>query len=272
VRPPFEARVSLPLAALVAWAALGGLLLPSTYARETASWAAQGTGQDWVDLLLVAPALAIAGVRTIRGSRRARLVLGGALVYTAYSFLLYAFSVHFNSLFLVYCAALGLSFFGLLALLLGLLGEDARRWYRGPVPARPTGVFLLVIAAGFGLLWLGQVVPALLSGRDPTGLREIGLPTNPVHVLDLALLLPALAVTGGSLLRGRPVGYALAPILLAFSVFMSLALAGMALVMQSRGVGPGAGLAILTSGIAMASAALLYAFLAQVADDAGAER
>src|SRR5215468_10811882 len=43
VRPPLEARVSLPLAALVAWAALGGLLLPSTYARETPSWAAQGT-------------------------------------------------------------------------------------------------------------------------------------------------------------------------------------------------------------------------------------
>jgi hypothetical protein len=37
--------------------------------------------------------------------------------------------VHFNSLFLVYCAALGLSAFGLLTLLLGLLGEDARRWY-----------------------------------------------------------------------------------------------------------------------------------------------
>jgi hypothetical protein len=53
---------------------------------------------------------------------------------------------------------------------------------------------------------------------------------------------------------------------------MSLAIAGMALVMQARGVGPGAGLAILTSGIAVASAALLYAFLAQVPDDAGAER
>src|SRR4030095_7848620 len=110
------------------------------------------------------------------------------------------------------------------------------------------------------------ILPALLSGRDPAGLREIGLPTNPVHVLDLALLLPALAFTGGALLRGRTVGYALAPILLAFTVFMSLAIAGMALVMQSRG----AGVAIVTSGTAVASAALLYAFLAQVADDAGA--
>ena len=134
------------------------------------------------------------------------------------------------------------------------------------------GIFLLVVAAGFGLLWLGQILPALLAGRDPAGLREIRLPTNPVHVLDLSLLLPALAFTGGALLRDRPLGYALAPILLAFNVFMSLAIAGMALVMQLRGVGPGTGLAILTSGLAVASAALLYAFLAQVPDDAGAEQ
>ena len=81
-RRPFDAWVSLPLAALVAWSALGGILLPSTYARETASWAAQGMGQDWVNLLLVTPTLAIGGARALRGSFRARLVVGGALVYT----------------------------------------------------------------------------------------------------------------------------------------------------------------------------------------------
>lgn len=267
MRRSFDAWVSLPLAALVGWAALGGLLLPSTYARETASWAAQGMGQDWVDLFLVVPTLAIAGVKALRGSVRARLVLGGTLVYTLYSFLLYAFEVHFNPLFLVYCAALGLSFYALLALLFRLLREDARRWYRGPVPARVTGIFLLIIAAGFGLLWLGEVLPALLGGRDPRGLTDIGLPTNPVHVLDLSLLLPALAFTGISLLRGGALGYALGPVMLGFNVLMPLAIAGMVLVMQARGIGQGVGLAIATTGIALMSAALLLAFLVQVADD-----
>ena len=270
MRRPFDAWVSLPLSALVGWAALGGLLQPSTYARETASWAAQGMGQDWVDLLLVAPTLAIAGVKSLRGSLRARLVLGGALVYSVYSFLLYALEVHFNPLFLVYCAALGLSFYALLALLFRLLRDDARRWYRGPVPARLTGAFLLVIAGGFGLLWLGQVLPALLAGRDPAGLSDVGLPTNPVHVLDLSLLLPALAVTGVSLLRGGALGHALAPVMLGFNVLMPLAIAGMVLVMQARGIGQGVGLAIATAGIAVVSAALLFAFLAQIADDRAA--
>lgn len=267
--------MSLPLAVLVACAALGGLFVPSIYARETASWAAQGTGQDWVDLLLVAPALAVAGVHSLRGSLRARLVLGGALVYTAYSFVLYAFEVHFNSLFLVYCATLGLSFYGLLAQFPWLVGEDARSWYRGPVPARLTGIFLLVIAVGFGLLWLGQVIPALLAGRDPAGLSDIRLPTNPVHVLDLSLLLPALAFTGVSLLRGGALGHALGPVMLGFDVFMPLAIAGMVIVMQARGIGQGVGLGIVTTGIAMVSGALLFAFLGQVRADAtmeGADR
>jgi len=266
LRRPFDAWVSLPLAALVAWSALGGIFLPSTYARETASWAAQGMGQDWVNLLLVTPTLVLGGTRALRGSLRARLVVGGALVYVFYSFLLYAFEVHFNPLFLVYCATLGLSFYALLSLLVRLLVENPSAWYRGPVPSRVTGIFLLVVSAGFGLLWLGQIVPALLAGTDPAGLSEIGLLTNPVHVLDLSLLLPALAVAGVSLLRRGALGAALAPVLLSFNVFMPLAIAGMVVVMRARGIGGGLGLAMATTGIALVSAVLLVAFLRQVED------
>jgi len=264
VRSQFDVWVSLPIAVLVACCSLGGIFLPSTYARETASWAAQGLGQDWVNLLIVAPALAIAGVRSLCGSLGARLIVGGALLYTTYSFLLYAFAVHFNALFLLYCATLGLSFYGLLAQLTWLAHEDGRKWYRGPVPSRITGAFLLVVAAGFALLWLGQVIPALIAGRDPEGLSDIGLPTNPVHVIDLGLLLPAMAVTGISLLRGGRLGHALGPVLLGFNVFLPLAITGMAFVMHARRVGPGVGLAAVTTGIAIASAALLLGFLGQL--------
>ena len=120
---PWYARSSLVVAALVATAALGGIFLPATYRREAPSWAAQGIGQDWVNLLLVAPAIAVLSVVVARGSRSARLLLGGALLYVVYSFLLYAFAVHFNPLFLVYCAALGLGFYGLQGLLLELWPE-----------------------------------------------------------------------------------------------------------------------------------------------------
>ncbi|HSP20309.1 MAG TPA: hypothetical protein VLQ79_12385, partial [Myxococcaceae bacterium] len=160
----------------------------------------------------------------------------------------------------------GLSFYALLALLVGLLQDGAPEWVRAGAPRRATGLFLVLVSAAFGLLWLGQILPALLSGRDPAGLSDIGLLTNPVHVLDLSLLLPALAVTGVSLLRGRGLGSALAPVMLGFNVFMPLAIAGMVVVMQARGIGGGLGLAIVTTGIAVVSAALLVGFLGHVDD------
>jgi hypothetical protein len=113
VHRSFAVRAAPALAALLALATLGGILLRSTYARETSTWAAQGTGQDWVNLLVVVPWMSLSGRRAARGSRRALLLLGGGLIYLVYGFLAYAFAVHFNVLFLLYCAVLGLSFFSL---------------------------------------------------------------------------------------------------------------------------------------------------------------
>jgi hypothetical protein len=63
----------------------------------------------------------------------------------------------------------------------------------------------------FGAVWLSQIVPDLLSGRASTSASSVLLPTNPVHVLDLALFLPAVVTSGVMLLRGRPFGYVTAP-------------------------------------------------------------
>jgi hypothetical protein len=58
--------------------------------------------------------------------------------------------------------------------------------------------------------------------------------------------------------------------MLAFNVFMPLAIGGMVLVMQARGIGQGVGLAVATTGIAVMSAALLFAFLVQIEERPGA--
>ena len=60
--------------------------------------------------------------------------------------------------------------------------------------------------------------------RAPPSLAEAGLPTNPVHVLDLAIVLPAMIVTGVLLRRRRPLGLLLAPVLLVFAVAMGVAI------------------------------------------------
>jgi hypothetical protein len=225
------------LSVLVAVAAIGGILIPSVYARETATWAAQGYGQDWVDLLVVAPLLVACAVAIRRRSRAALFVLGGALIYLVYSFVLYAFAMHFNPLFLVYCAALGVSFYMLLGLAVHLYRVDADVWFHDHLPfMRFGGVFLIVVSVGFAALWLSSVIPALVRGSAPAELAEAGLITNPVHVLDLALMLPALCASGVLLLRRRGAGLVLAPIMVSFNALMTLALVGMMIAMRMRGL------------------------------------
>jgi hypothetical protein len=232
----FSAWAPFPIAILVAVAAAVGIANPAIYARETASWAAQGTGQDWINLVVCAPALLIVGAVALRGSRRARVIVGGLLLYTAYSFVIYAFAMHFTPLFLVYCTLLGSSTFALVDLISALRGEDRDPWYDERAPIRITAATLIGIAGVFGVLWLMQIVPALVTCADPAGLEEVGLAANPVHVLDLSLLLPAMIAVGVALLRRRSFGDVHAPILLTFAVMMAIAIGGMVAMMYVRGL------------------------------------
>ena len=262
----------LLLAVLVAIAAAGGIWLPAVYARETVSWATQGLGQDWVDLVLVAPVLAICARLVGRGSHVALLVFGGALIYTIYSFVLYAFSVHFNPLFLVYCATLGLASYTLLAVALHLQRIEAEGWFPPETRVRLAGWFLIGMAGAFSALWLANVIPALWRGVDPPGLQETGLVTNPVYVLDLSIVLPAMVVTGVRLVRRRSAGYVAAPILLVFNVLMAAALTGMMVAMYIRGLAPSLGVSAVMGGVAIASVVLAIAYLRQLRDVHGAAR
>ena len=226
---------AFPLALLVAVVSLAGILAPATYARETANWAAQAIGQDWVDLLLAVPWLATTGVLALRGSRGAILLLAGGFFFMLYTFAIYGFAVHFNRLFLVYCAGLGLSFFALSGMAVRLLREDMARWFAEPIPVRTIGVLLIATGVLFAVAWLGEILPAIARGTVPNSIAESGIPTNPVHVLDLSVVIPAHVIAGAFLLRRRPAGFALAPIVLAFGVMMAAAIAGLMLSMRRSG-------------------------------------
>jgi hypothetical protein len=253
----FGRWAALPLGLLVGATSLGGIALPSAYAQETASWAAQGVGQDWVNLVVIAPCLLLAGMLALRGSPLARLALGGLYAYSLYSFVIYALGMHFNVLYFGYCAVLGLSFFATVAWTMELSREDVRRWYSPRAPVRLAGVFLLVQAVLFAGMWLAEDIPAVLSGRAPASLAEVGLIINPVHVLDLSIALPALALAGVALLRGRALGYVLAPMMLGFACWMSLAIAGMVVSLFLRGLSANLTLSGVFVTLALGSAGLL---------------
>ena len=110
--PPLWARLSVATALLAAAGSVVGLLEPELiYGRETPVLYSSAIAQDLANLFLVAPLMLVLTVRASRGSRRSWLCLIGFLAFTAYNYAIYAFSIHFGPLFLVWVTVLGLSVF-----------------------------------------------------------------------------------------------------------------------------------------------------------------
>ena len=104
----------------------------------------------------------------------------------------------------VYCGGLGFSFYALVVNLPSLSPSEIAGRYGPRAPVKTVAVLLFLIAFGFAALWLGEIVPALVSGHAPKSVQDAGLFTSPVHVLDLSLLLPAFVITAVMLLRRKP--------------------------------------------------------------------
>jgi hypothetical protein len=93
---------------------------------------------------------------------------------------------------------------------------------------------LLALAAGISEL--REIISAIIAGQVPPSVVRDGFLTNPIHVLDLCLLLPALVIVGVMLLRRRALAFVYAPVLLTVQALISLELAGMFAAMKMRGI------------------------------------
>jgi hypothetical protein len=227
-------------AALLAAAGSVVGLVPSAaiYGRETAIFADQAAAQDLVNLLLVAPLLLVLGWRARRGRLGALFGWLGCLGFTVYNYAIYAFSIHFGPLFLVWIAVLGLSVFALIGSLAAVDAGAVQARFTGKTLRWP-GWFLILVAALFALLWLSKILPDLLARRPSQSAGEFNLPTNPVHVLDLAFFLPAVVASGVLLLRRHPWGYATVGAQLTFLALTCLPILVTPLIANARGHQPG---------------------------------
>ena len=235
-RNPATIWLSMPLVVVVAIASRYGLSHDNFYFRETPNWALQSRGQELIDLVLVCPVLLMAAVLAYRGNRKAMLVWAGASMYFVYTFVIYAFAVHFNAMFLLYCAGLGLSFYSMLYFITWLSKTELTFNHAVHRVTRITSIYFFFIAIAFLGLWLSAIIPDLRSTAVPPSLVETGLRTNPVHVLDLAVLLPGIFITGILLWRRHPLGIALAPVVLTFFVLMNITIGFLHLQMMQDGM------------------------------------
>lgn len=226
--------VTALLSVLVVGASAWGLT-GQPYDEETANWAAQARGQDIGNLLAVATL--VLGWRGMhRGSRRAGVLWLGSLLYLVYAYVIYSMAVHFNELFLVYVSILGLSSYAVVLNIHGVRTATGDRYAStGPKAAGWTSIAIGVL---FALLWLSELVPATLSGATPQSVVDAGLWVNPVHVVDLAVLLPGFVMAGYLAVRGRASGRFWVGPLLVFSVLMGISIVA-AMVLMLLEASPG---------------------------------
>lgn len=210
---------TVAIAGVVLTTSLLGLFAYWPYAAETPAWRLQAHGQDLGNLLAVATLLA-ALLPAARGSVAALGVWTGALLYLCYAFAIYAFAIHFGPLFLLYLAVMGASVYA--------AGFGLRQLQGVTIARKPLNLGAAVIASVavlFALLWLASIIPALLVGRAPAELAEAGLTTNPVHVLDLAIVLPAMLITAVLARRGSGPSQTLIVPWLVFTALMAASVA-----------------------------------------------
>ncbi len=255
--------LSILLAIGVIISASAGVFLPDTYEREVPSMAAQGIGQDFVDLFIVVPVLLISLYYTNKNSRRATLILGGTIAYLMYSYVIYSLGINFNRFFLVYTLTFGLGLYAFIIFMNDIFKHPVHEWFNKP-PRKLIGIYFLVVAAIFYFLWLSSIIPAMINNTVPKDVADYNLLVNPVHVLDIAFALPALILGSIKLIQGKKTGYIIASLALVFMILLTLALAGMVIAIVIEDISEDFTIATVFGVLTITSLAFLILFFKEL--------
>lgn len=256
--------ISFLLVVLVGITSVTGLYTPEFYAREAPNWQVQSVGQDLVNLFLIVPVLICSAFLTYKKRKAVILVWGGVLLYLVYTFTIYCFAVHFNKLFIIYCFIWGLSFYGFSWFLFNLVKEHFPTEAFVTIPRLTTGIFFIILSVLFYLLWFFDIVTAMFNNQIPENVKETGLYTNPVHVLDISILLPGVLIIAVFLLKKKLLGFLLAPVLLAFFILMDITIGILAILLKNKGMDSGYEVVVIMGFLTVFSCILLLNYIKKI--------
>lgn len=239
-------KVSFPNATMWLWLSVTAALLaiigsiialsvPRIYSDLTPAFLPQALAQDIVNLAIVSPMWLILAVLALRGSLRAYLLWLGVLTFTVYNYVIYTFSIPFGPLFPLWVAVFGMCLYSLIGGVTVIDHKAVESSFRSRRASLVVAWFLIITAVLFILLWLSEDVPALFSNTRPQSLIDMALPTNPVHILDLAFFLPAVIVTGVLLIKKKPLAYTLAPTFIVFLLLTGIPILITPVIQAARG-------------------------------------
>ncbi len=216
------------IAILIGLTSSYGLLLPEVYYKETASWAA--TGQDLINLFVL-PFYLFSTLMMSQKKNSFSSLWTGITCYFIYTFLIYSFDIQSNPMFLLYTSILGVLICSLLVFLYSSKNEPHVR-ETNSFPDQVTGTYFIFTSILFCGLWLSEILPANLFNKASETMGS--LPANPVHVLDLSIVLPGIFIGGILLLRRKRPGQLLSPMILTFSLLMQLTIGVLMLLLNEQ--------------------------------------
>jgi hypothetical protein len=261
--------LSIAVAVLAIAGNIIALSVDRIYAVLTPVFLPQALAQDIANLTVVAPLWLILAVLALRGSLRATLLWLGVLIYTVYNYVIYTFSVPFGPLFLLWVAVLGACLYALIGGITAIDHKAVESAFKSRGAVVAVAWFLIITTVLFGLLWLSEDVPALLSNTRPQSLVDMAIPTNPVHILDLAFFLPAVMATGVMLIKKKYFAFTVAPALIVFLILTGIPILLTPIVQANRGETPAWGAAIPIGTLTVVLCALLVWLTATIRTQEG---
>ena len=120
------------------------------------------------------------------------------------------------------------------------------------------GVFMFIVGAGMGFIWLSDVVNALTTGEVPQALgANISLVT---YTLDVGIIAPTALLAGVLLLHRIPLGYLLTGVLTLMLMLVGAMVIGQTVMQLNLGIELSTGqlIGMVGTWIVMGGIALLY--------------
>lgn len=209
------------------------------YQNDSVAAAAQAIAQDVVTVFLGVPLLIVSLYLSRKGGIRSRLLLTGTIGYFLYTYMSYTFLCSYNALFLVYIALMSL---GIYAFVLAMLSFDLNELgfsFDRRFPARTVGFCMIALAALIGLMWMGRILPPMVSGTVTPVLEHYT--TLVIQAMDLGLVIPAAVLSAVLLMKRKPFGLLLSAVLCMKGVTLLTSLTAMVINQLIAGVKLSAG-------------------------------
>lgn len=187
----FEQKVilglSMPLIALLVYCSTRGLLYLGIYTASAPDRITQMIVLDGIHLFIVCPLLTVAALYSFQGIKFAHLMWGGTVSYLVYTFLIYFSSVGIHELFLIHCIILGLSVLSLAWFLLTTIRHMIVTTIPNHLLARLIGVYFIITAISFYLLWWMEIHPASTIQTTQVSPPSIDHLANPIQPIGLSI-------------------------------------------------------------------------------------